>query len=175
MRQAARRGPRAEAAPSAAHVEPQPLTRSEPPSAGPSRDLRVRPPPVRPSARGPATRKADSGTRLAGPGIAPNAPVRSSQSSPGLSAGGRLIPAATAVRSAAAGPDRRCADCRGRGAPSHRLGRIHPYARPCSAAGADRERSDWRAWMRGQKNLFDQLVINWVRNVTTSLCSVERG
>ena len=29
---------------------------------------------------------------------------------------------------------------RGRGTPSHRLGRIHPYVRSCSATGTDRER-----------------------------------
>ena len=35
-------------------------------------------------------------------------------------------------------------DYRGRGTPSHRLGRIHPYVRSCSATGINRERSDWR-------------------------------
>ena len=35
-------------------------------------------------------------------------------------------------------------DYRGWGTPSHRLGRIHPYVRSCSATGTDRERSGWR-------------------------------
>ena len=35
-------------------------------------------------------------------------------------------------------------DYRGRGAPSHCVGRIHPYVQSCSATGADRDRSDWR-------------------------------
>ena len=35
-------------------------------------------------------------------------------------------------------------DSRGRGTPSHHLGRIHPYVLSCSATGTDRERSDWR-------------------------------
>ena len=42
------------------------------------------------------------------------------------------------------GPGTPVYDYRSRGAPSHRLGRIHPYVRSCSAAGTDRERSDWR-------------------------------
>ena len=43
------------------------------------------------------------------------------------------------------GPGPPVYDCRGRGTPSHRLGRIHPYVRSCSATGTDRERSDGRA------------------------------
>ena len=43
------------------------------------------------------------------------------------------------------GPGPPVCDCRGgRGAPSHRLGRIHSYVRSCSATGTDREGSDWR-------------------------------
>ena len=55
------------------------------------------------------------------------------------------------------GPGPPVYDYRGRGAPSHCLGRIHPYVRSCSATGTDRERpgSDWRTrigagWMRGR-------------------------
>ena len=42
------------------------------------------------------------------------------------------------------GPGPQVYDYRGRGAPSHRLGRIRPYVRSCSTPGTDRERSDWR-------------------------------
>ena len=42
------------------------------------------------------------------------------------------------------GPGPPVYDYRGRGTPSHRSGRIHPYVRSCSATGTDRERSDWR-------------------------------
>ena len=35
-------------------------------------------------------------------------------------------------------------DYRCRGTPSHHLGRIHSYVRSYSAAGTNRERSDWR-------------------------------
>ena len=42
------------------------------------------------------------------------------------------------------GPGPPVYDYRGRGTPSHRLGRIHPYVRSCSATGTDRERSGWR-------------------------------
>ena len=42
------------------------------------------------------------------------------------------------------GPGPPVYDYRGRGTTSHRLGRIHPYVRSCSATGTDRERSDWR-------------------------------
>ena len=36
------------------------------------------------------------------------------------------------------GPGLPVYDYRGRGVPSHRLGRIHPYIRSCSATGTDR-------------------------------------
>ena len=37
------------------------------------------------------------------------------------------------------GPGPEVYDYRGQGTPSHRLGRIHPYVRSCSATGTDRE------------------------------------
>ena len=40
------------------------------------------------------------------------------------------------------GPGPQVYDYRGRGAPSHHLGRIHPYVLSCSAIGTDRERGD---------------------------------
>ena len=42
------------------------------------------------------------------------------------------------------GPGPPVYDYRGRGAPSHCWGRIHPYVRSCSATGTDRDRRDWR-------------------------------
>ena len=60
--------------------------------------------------------------------------VRSSQSSSGPAGGA----------SDGCGPGPPVFDYRGRGTPSHCLGRIHPYVRSCSATGTDRERSCWR-------------------------------
>ena len=42
------------------------------------------------------------------------------------------------------GPGPPVYDYRGRGTPSHRLGRIHPHVRSSTATGTDRKRSDWR-------------------------------
>ena len=73
-------------------------------------------------------------------GITSNALVRSSQSSSGPAGGASD---GYGLGRGAAGPAP-VYDYRGRGTPSHRLGRIHPYVRSCSATGTDRERSDWR-------------------------------
>ena len=70
--------------------------------------------------------------RRARPCLASNALVRSSRSSFGPAGGERSCPGLQLY------------DYRGRGAPSHRLGRIHLYVRSCFATGTERERSDWR-------------------------------
>ena len=79
-------------------------------------------------------------------GITSDTRVRSGRSSSGP-AGGASESDASAGAGTSCGPGPPVDECRGRGAPSHRLGRIHPYVRSCSAATGtvtDRERSDWR-------------------------------
>ena len=78
-------------------------------------------------------------------GITSNTLVRSSQSSSGPAGGasdGYGLGPDEELRARTVGPP--VYDYRGRGTPSHRLGRIHTYVRSCSATGTDRERTDWR-------------------------------
>ena len=71
------------------------------------------------------------------------------------------------------GPGPPVYDSRGRGTPSHRLGRIHPYVRSCAATGpvpigsgvTGGPESVRDAGMGGRKNSFDQLVFKCARYV----------
>ena len=95
------------------------------------------------SAPPPASRRpgVDPGIRLFGL-TSHTLLVRSSQSSSGPGGRRRFRRLRAGTRSCGPGPP--VYDYRGRGTPSHRLGRIHPYVRSCSATDTDRERSDWR-------------------------------
>ena len=103
-------------------------------------------------------RPGDSGRSLGGEGAeGVRNPFRytSLVSSEFIRAGRRRIRRLRAgTRSCGPGPP--VYDYRGRGAPSHCLGRIHPYVLSCSATGTDRERSDWRSGMdeRPKTNLI---------------------